>query len=330
MSAQNLPLRVIDGPTVTQLLGMPACIDLMRGVMAEVSSRRCQLPLRWGLPLDKGMLGIMPGSLSDPACFGVKLVSLFPGNSGAGLSSHMGAMLLFDSEQGRPLALLNAAELTRIRTAAASAVATDLLCEPGSKCLTVLGTGEQAQAHLEALCCVREFEKIVIWGRDPAKAVALAESYGKQSEATVVAGISREEAVAGADVICTTTAADAPILFGSELLPGMHLNVVGSSIPSKVEVDNEAVRRSSYYVDFLDSTYAQAGELQRAIAQGIVTQAHIQAEIGEVLLGRHPGRRSAEEITLYRSLGVAAQDLSAAWFVYQQAVEQGLGSSVTL
>ena len=191
-------------------------------------------------------------------------------------------------------------------------------------------TGEQASAHLEALCCVREFEKIVIWGRDPAKAVALAESFGNQSEALVLARVSREEAVAGADVICTTTAADSPILFGSELVPGMHLNVVGSSIPTKTEVDSEAVRRSSYYVDYLDSNFAQAGELQQAIAQGIVTQAHVQAEIGEVLLGRHPGRGSDQEITLYRSLGVAAQDLSAAWFVYHQALEQGKGSTVTL
>lgn len=330
MSNQSLSVRVIDGPTVTQLLSMGKCVDLMREAMALVSSRRCQLPLRWGLPLDQGMLGIMPGSLADPACFGVKMVSLFPGNSDLGLSSHMGAMLLFESTQGRPLALLNAAEITRIRTAAASAVATDLLCPSDAKRLTVLGTGEQARAHLESMCCVRSFEKIVIWGRDPAKAVALAESFGKQTRATVVARMSREEAVAKAEVICTTTAADSPILFGSELSPGMHLNIVGSSIPSKTEIDSEAVRRSRYFVDYMDSTLAQAGELQQAVAQGVVTQAHVEAEIGEVLLGHHPGRRGAKDISLYRSLGVAAQDLSAAHFVYQQALKQDKGTAVSL
>lgn len=330
MSSETLSLRVIDGPTVTQLLPMSDCIALMRATMAQVSQRQAQLPLRWGLPLDRGMLGVMPGSLAEPPCFGVKLVSLFPGNSAAGLSSHMGAMLLFEAQSGRPLALLNAAEITRIRTAAASAVATDLLSNRAVSRLAVLGTGEQAQAHLQAMCCVRDFEKIVIWGRDPAKAIELAQAFGKQGKCAVIARVSREEAVAGAEIICTTTSADTPILFGSELSPGMHLNIVGSSVPSKAEIDSEAVRRSRYFVDYLDSTYAQAGEFQEAVSSGVVTQAHIEAEIGEVLLERHPGRSTAQDITLYRSLGVAAQDLAAAWHVYQHAQERGLGSLVAL
>lgn len=300
--------------------------------MRRVSTGTTALPLRTGLPIpgSDGMLGMMPGYLDQPPSFGIKLVSLFPGQRQTGLSSHSGLLLLFETVTGRPVALLNAGEITAIRTAAASAVATRALARSDAKILGIVGTGEQAQAHIEALPMVRQFERIVIWGRHSDRARSLAESAAAKFNGTITISATVDDLLAEADVVCTLTSSPEPILEGRSVRAGTHLSVVGSSFPTRREIDDDCVARSSFFVDYRASALAQAGELLHAIRAGRVTESHIRAEIGEVLSGSSPGRTSPSEITLYKSLGVAAQDLTAACTAVAAAHAAGAGVLVNV
>jgi ornithine cyclodeaminase/alanine dehydrogenase-like protein (mu-crystallin family) len=323
-----MELRVISGSELQQLLPYPDCVEAVEAAMRAVSAGSVLMPLRqimW-LPGGRGALGMMPGYLGEPECFGIKLLSLFPGNPAVGLSSHLGLYMLCEGQNGRPLALMDASRLTAIRTAAASVVATRALARANSKVLAVIGTGEEAVSHVEAFQAVRPFEQLLIWGRNPAAAQGLAERARRLgvNDARVVSSV--RDALAGADVVCTVTASPDPLLFGADVRPGTHLCLVGASVPSCREVDDDCVAMSRFFVDFRASAMAQAGELLHAIGEGVVTEAHILAEIGEVLSGAVAGRRSDSEVTVYKSLGVAAQDLAAASLVYRRAVELGVGT----
>jgi ornithine cyclodeaminase/alanine dehydrogenase-like protein (mu-crystallin family) len=221
-----MEIRVLRGAEVRQLLPMAECIELMQQTMIAVSEGRVVLPLRSILvmPKDRGMMGMMAGYLADPECFGVKLVSLIPRNKPPQYSSHLGLVLLFEAEHGQPVALLDAAEITAIRTAAASGLATRLLARTQAGDLALLGAGEQARSHLEAMSCVRSLRRIRIWARDRDKAKAFADSEGKRHGVAIETCASVREAVAGADLICTTTKAREPILLGALLrrLPQFH------------------------------------------------------------------------------------------------------------
>ena len=332
----STPIRILDGPTVRSLLPYAACVDVVRQAMIATSTGRALLPLRQSMPLPNGAgaLGMMPGYLGEPECFGIKLVSLFPGNRQRGLSAHLGAYLLYEAESGRPLAMMNAGELTAIRTAAASAVATVALMRRDSSRLAILGTAEQARAHLDALLAVHAFREITIWGRRPESAALLAALARQHQDGrtglTISSCPNARDAVAKADVVCTVTASQTPVLQGAWLQPGTHVNLVGASFPDRREIDEEGVVRSRFFVDYRASAMAQAGELLDAIRSGAVTESHIVAEIGAVLAGTAAGRRDASEITIYKSLGVAAQDLAAAWHVFQQAEARGLGVTAEL
>jgi ornithine cyclodeaminase len=325
---QQLELRVITGKDVRRLLPYPTCVEAVAGAMRAVSSGRTVMPLRqiMRLPGGQGALGVMPGYLGDPECFGIKLLSLFPGNPAVGLSSHLGLYLLCEVGNGRPLALMEASALTAIRTAAASVVATRALARPDSRVLAVIGTGEEAGSHVEAFQAVRPFETLLVWGRNAAAAERLADRSRRLGFGAVRVVPDVRDALAEADVVCTVTASKDPLLYGADVRPGTHLCLVGASIPSCREVDDACVAMSRFYVDYRASAMAQAGELLHAIGEGVVTEAHIVAEIGEVLAGTAPGRHSASEVTVYKSLGVAAQDLAAASIVYRRAVELGLGT----
>jgi ornithine cyclodeaminase len=254
------------------------------------------------------------------------VLSLFPGNPAVGLSSHLGLYMLCEAANGRPVALMDASVLTAIRTAAASVVATRALAREDSKVLAVIGTGEEAGSHIEAFLAVRPFEHLLIWGRNAAAAQALAGESRRRGSWSVEVVPSVREALAQADVVCTVTSASDPLLFGADVRPGTHLCLVGSSIPTTREVDDDCVAMSRFFVDFRGSAMAQAGELLHAMREGRVTEAHIVGEIGDVLNGTVAGRRSAEDVTVYKSLGVAAQDLAAATLVYRRAVERGIGT----
>jgi ornithine cyclodeaminase/alanine dehydrogenase-like protein (mu-crystallin family) len=327
-----LEIRVLRAAEVRALLPMTECVELMRRTMIALSEGRAVVPLRsvMAMPGARGMLGNMPGYLADPECFGVKLVSLMPHNEPARYSSHLGLVLLFESEHGCPVGILDAAEITAIRTAAASGLATRLLARPDAGDLAILGAGEQARSHLDAMLAVRPLRRIRVWARDRAKAEVFARTEGARHGVAIETSGSVPEAVVGADIICTLTKAREPILLGDWISRGAHLNVVGSSIASAAEIDTAAVVQSRFFVDCRNSAVNEGGEYLRALRCGAISAVHIAAEIGEVANGTHPGRTARDEVTLYKSLGVAPQDLASAHYVLDKARAAGIGQLIEL
>ena len=315
-----MSIRVISRDEVARRLTYDLCIPIVRDAMIAFSRGETRQLLRSILPLSKGrVLGVMPGALGPHAPFGAKLISVFHGNADRGVQSHQGLVVLFDPATGAPVCILDAGEVTAIRTAAASAVATDALARPGARRLAILGTGEQAATHARAIAKVRPLESILLWGRTPEKARALAEALQPEFPAIPIAvAPTVEEAVANADIVCTVTAAKEPILKGAWLRPGTHVNLVGSSVAGPAEADNDLVIRSRFIADSREGILAQGGEFLRAKAAGLITDAHIAAEIGQVLSGEIQGRQTPDEITVYKSIGHIVQDLATAWFLYTQ------------
>jgi ornithine cyclodeaminase/alanine dehydrogenase-like protein (mu-crystallin family) len=330
-----MSLRLINAHEVNRLLPMSVCIDLMRKAMTYPGPGGAVQPIRTALKVPGGhnLLGMMPGFIPGAADgagakLGIKVVTVFPGNFGTELGSHQGMVLMFDTVTGRPVGIVEAREITAIRTAAASAVATDTLARPDASVMAVFGYGEQATVHIEALLKVRAFKTVLVWGRDSARVEAFCTASRARFGVAVEAAATVEAAIARADVLCTTTAAPEPFVMGRWLREGQHLNVVGSSIPTTAEVDSEAVRRSRFYVDFLDSALVLAGEFRRARDAGVVTDAHILGSIGDVLTGRATGRRDAKDITLFKSLGMVCEDLVSTQFVLDEAERLGVGRVV--
>ena len=322
-----MEIRVLRGAEVRQLLPMAECIDLMHRTMIDVSEARVVLPLRtvMAMPKDRGLFGIMPVYLAAPECFGVKLVSIMPRNKPPEHSSHLGLVILFEAEHGCPIALLDAAEITAIRTAAASGLATRLLSRTDAGDLAILGAGEQARSHLEAMLAVRALRRIRVWARDAGKSASFAAAEGAKHGISIEHCSTVRQAVSGADIICTLTKAREPILLGEWVASGAHLNVVGSSVASAAEIDTPAVVKSRLFVDRRESTVNEGGEYLRALRAGAITPEHILGEIGEVASGSKSGRRSPSDITLYKSLGIAPQDLASAHLVFEKARAAGLG-----
>ncbi len=325
-----MEIRILRAAEIRALLPMAECIDLMHRTMSAVSAGQVVLPLRSILvmPGDRGMMGNMPGYLAEPECFGVKLVSLMPRNKPPQYSSHLGIVMLFEVEHGQPVALLDAAEITAIRTAAASGLATRLLARPDASDLAILGAGEQASSHLAAMLAVRKLDRVRVWGRDRNKAAAFAQAEGVRHGVEIEVAETPRDAVANADIICTVTKAREPILLGEWIGPGAHLNVVGSSVATKAEIDTPAVVKSRFFVDYRTSTINEGGEYLRALRTGAITPEHILAEIGEVASGSKAGRTSPDDVTLYKSLGIAPQDLASAHYVLQKAQQRGVGQVV--
>jgi ornithine cyclodeaminase/alanine dehydrogenase-like protein (mu-crystallin family) len=323
-------IRILRAADVHALLPMGECIDLMHRTMSAVSEGRVVLPLRsvMAMPGDLGMLGNMPGYLGEPECFGVKLVSLIPRNKPPQYSSHLGIVLLFEVEHGQPVAMLDAAEITAIRTAATSGLATRLLARSDASSLAILGAGEQARSHLAAMLSVRKLRRIRVWGRDRDKADAFAQAESAKHGVSIEVSATPREAVTEADIICTVTKAREPILLGEWIEAGAHLNVVGSSIATTAEIDISAVVKSRFFVDYRSSTITEGGDYLRALRAGAITPEHILGEIGEVANGSKTGRTSPRDVTLYKSLGIAPQDLASAHYVLQKARERGMGQVI--
>lgn len=313
----------IGANEIQQALSYASCIEVMRKAMARLSAGETQQMLRQILPLEQGrMFGIMAGTLGPGGPFGSKLVSVMPRRAEGGPSSHQGAVVIFDPETGAPLCQLEAGMITAIRTASASAMATDILARKEARVLAILGTGEQAWHHACALPVVRPFYDIRIWGRNPERAQALAQKIRKQTGLACTGYGDVGDAVAGADVICTVTGAAQPILTAGMVSPGAHVNVVGSSFDGPREIDNTLVSAARFYADSRASVLAQGSEIRHAIASGVVAESHLLGEIGEVVLGSVPGRTGSGDITIYKSLGHIVQDIASGYHVYQ-TIRQG-------
>lgn len=313
----------IGADEIRQTLSYASCIAVMRDAMARLSTGETRQMLRQILPLEEGrMFGIMGGTLGPGGPFGSKLVSVMPHRAEGGPPSHQGAVVIFDPKSGAPLCQLEAGMITAIRTASASAMATDVLARQDACVLTILGTGEQAWHHACALQVVRPFDEIRIWGRSKERADALAHKISEQTGILCSAYSEIADAASGADVICTVTGAAEPLLDASMVSRGTHINVVGSSFDGPREIDDSLVAAARFFADSRASVMAQGSEIRHAIASGVVTEAHLLGEIGEVVLGKVPGRTDPDDLTLYKSLGHIVQDIAAGYHVYM-AIKEG-------
>lgn len=314
-------MKNIDAAEIRRLLPISEAIEIVQQAMIRVAQGNANLPLRMVMDIDgTNKLGVMPGALADPTIYGVKLLSLFPGNPARGLSSHIGVVILFDTETGRPVVSLDADAITAIRTAAASAAATRALARADARTLAIIGTGEQAETHIEAIALVRDIAEVRIAGRTPERAAAFADRLEPRYPGLKLrpcAGV--QEAVTGADIVCSVTSSPTVVLRGDWIGPGTHVNAVGASIPTMQEIDAALVLKSALFVDYKPSALAQARDIIDAIGSGAMTEADIRAEIGDVYRGSAPGRTDPDAITLYRSLGIAAQDLACADHVRKRA-----------
>jgi len=341
---------ILSHRDVLAALTPEACAETMAAVLADHARGKTYMPLRSVMtpPNAAGFMGLMPGwrgpQHGNAAAFGLKAVCIMPGNPARGLDAHQGLVTLFDGESGQPTAILDAAAITEIRTAAVTAVATSVLARQDARILAILGAGTQARAHLRALMHVREFEQVRIYAPTEAHARALVEQAGgacaERGDARAERGDARaelsvassaEEALRDADVVVTATSSREPVLRRDWLKPGAHVNAVGASTPQAREIDTATVAASALFCDSRESLRNEAGEFQLAIREGLIAgEEHVRAELGEVLAGAAPGRRDDGELTLFRSLGLAIEDLAAAERAVAAATKRGLGTEVEL
>lgn len=310
----------INKEKIASLLPMEECIEVMEKMFRSLAAGECLQPLRnimW-LPDRSGVLGMMPGHAARLGVMGIKVITVFHANREAGLPSHQGIVMLFDAKHGQPLMLFDALEITAIRTAAASAVATKLLSRERSSTLAIIGSGEQAKRHIEAMLLVRNIKNINIWSRNENNAKQLVNSLLGEYNLHIHAKKNVQQAVEHADIICTVTSSKEPVVKGDWIPAGTHINAVGSSIPVARELDTAAIARSKLFTDRYESLFNEAGDFLIPKKEGAITDEHVKGEIGEVLSGTKKGRESDEEITVFKSLGIAAEDIFSAYHIYEK------------
>jgi len=320
--------RVLGNADVHALLDMPGLIGAMERALQEVSRGAAAMPARSVLPLPRadGVLAWMPAVLEGEALFGGKAITVYPENRTRGVHAHQGVVLLFSPADGALRAILDADAVTARRTAAVSAVATRALALPGAGDLALIGCGPQSAAHLEAIAHVRDLRRVRFCSRDPRHAEDFARRMAGRVGCGVEAVADPEQAIRGADIVCTLTDARSPVLQGSWLRSGAHVNAVGASVPGFREIAEDAVRRARIYVDALEPCLAQADDLRLPIADGSLDRAAVLGEIGDVTLGRLAGRTSSEDVTLFESVGLAAEDVAAACYAVERAEARGIGT----
>ena len=305
----------------------------MEDALCCLARKEAGLPL-WTmmyLPDDKGLLGIMPGYIENMDSMGVKVVSVVNLTPDKKQTSHEGFVLLFSIKTGKPLVLLDAHAITALRTAATSAVASSVLSRNDAATVAILGSGVQAYHHLQAMQLVREINTVFVWSLPLEHGHEFVDKCSKQyPHLAIKLSENTSTAVKDADIICTTTAAKDPILFGKDIKPGAHINAVGSCTPNNRELDTEAVCNSRLYVDRKESILQEAGDFIIPKNQGVINNDFIQAEIGDVLIGRKKGRNNDQEITLFKSLGLSIEDIAAAHYIYTEACRTNRGMELEL
>ena len=310
----------ISKEKIASLLTMNECISVMEKMFRSLADGECIQPLRsmmW-LPGKTGLLGMMPGYAENLGMMGIKVISVFHGNRNEGYPSHQGVVILFDAKHGQPLMIFDAAEITAIRTAAVSALATRLLSRENSELLAIIGSGEQAQRHIESIRLVRKIKQINIWSRNEKHAAELAKKISDQYNMPITIMKNAQEAVEKADIICTVTSSPQPVVNGDWISPGAHINAVGSSTAATRELDTAAVKQSKLFTDCYQSIFNEAGDFLIPKKEGAITDNHVKGEIGEVLSGKKRGRENEEDITIFKSLGIAVEDIFSAWHVYNK------------
>ncbi len=331
---KELETLLISGADVRALLPMKECIEVMAGALSSVTDGSSVLPLRTVMRLDgtPNAFAAMPAVVGKGAgaSLGAKIITVFPGNAATPYDAHIGVVLLFDAEHGRLLAIADASSITEIRTSAVSGLATRLLAREDASELAILGAGVLALPHLEAVRSVRDIKRVRVWSRSGDRAKDFAARAKKQFDIDVIVSGSARSAVEGADVICTITASRTPVLEGAWLAPGAHVNAVGASIPTARELDTAAVVKSKLFVDRRESTLSEAGDFLIPRSEGAVTDAHILGELGDLLAKKVKGRTSRDDITLFKSLGLAVEDVAALRHIHTKALASGAGARVSL
>ena len=330
--ADTIKIDIIDGQTVRACLSIERCIPLMQQAMIAIYHEQTILPQRLAIPLfsQGDAMMAMPGAMTTPSIAGVKTLTLYPGNPAQSLPAIQGLITLFDLHTGTPVALVDAASITAIRTAAASAAATQVLANEEAQSLALIGTGIQAETHLQAMLAIRPITQISVWGRSTEKAEAFVARVKTALDPAIKiqAEQSIESAVSSADIICTLTGSHEPIIKGAWLKPGAHITLVGAHSPDAREVDAETLKRARLFVEVKSAALKEAGDILIPLQAQHINESHILGEIAQVMMGDLPGRTSPEDITAYKSLGNAAQDLVAANAALVQAREQGMAKLI--
>jgi len=315
---------------VRGLLDIEELIDVLEQAHLQFSTGRAVMPVRLVVPLPqiKGRLTSMPAYLSEGNSLGMKVVTYFQDNPGQGLPAILATIALYSTETGKLLVLMDGSYITAIRTACASAVATKALANPETPVLGVLGAGTQARAHIRALCKVRKITGVKVYSQSGKSAELLKKELESEVRIEIEPVSTAIEAVRAADLLATVTTAKEPILSADWLKPGVHINAVGSHRPDIREIDGATIKRAKLVVDSREAIKSECGDILLAIREGAIAEDHVTAEIGEVLAGSKPGRVSTEEITLYKSVGIALQDVATAQLVYRKALDHKVGTIV--
>ena len=309
---------------------MEECITIMENIFIQLEEDQAFNPLRSAMliPGENGLLSMMPGYVNKQDIMGIKSVSVYPENANIGLESHQGSVTLFNALNGTPLAIMEAGQITAIRTAAVSGLATRILAKKNSKILAILGSGIQAKTHIEAMTTILNLEEIRVWSKNKKNAKKLVEEQRKKYAIPFRPFDTVNEAIYNADIICTTTAAVEPILQGNYLMQGVHINAVGSSVRNTRELDGFAIKLSKLYVDKIESTINESGDFLMAKQEGTIDDNHIIGTLGEILTKQKKGRNNINDITLFKSLGLAVEDIATAFFIYDKYVKSNKGNWV--
>lgn len=309
-------MRIVEAAEAREKLTPQVCINLMKEAFIALESKKADQPLRSIVKLPDGeAFGFMPAYLGADDCFGAKVITAFHKNAGTGYPSHMGYVMLFESQHGSFVGMADASVITEVRTGAVSAVATDLLARKDAKKLAIIGAGAQGRSHLAAILCVRDIEEVKVFDLFPASAEKYAAEMQEKYGVKISVAASAEECVRDADVICTLTPSKEPFLKKEWIKPGAHINAVGTFSPVTREVTSELVAAAKLYSDYTESMKKECGEYLIPLQEGLIDESHIVGSIGEVLLGKAPARQSDEEITLFDALGLAVEDVMCARFL---------------
>lgn len=323
-------MLILGEHDVHALLPMRECIEVMHRAFATLDAAGYVQPVRlvaWR-PDRNGAIAAMPAWTAQPPVLGAKLISVFPQNRRFGLESHQGLVALYDASDGRLYAILHAGAITAIRTAAVSGVATRILADVEASTLAILGSGVQARTHLEAMLAVRPVRSVRVWSRTADHARAFAREQHEKYRVSIDAAATPREAIAGADIVCTVTASTQPIAHGDWFRAGAHVNAAGAAVPGFRELDTDAIARAGVYVDNRESAFAEADEIRVALAEQRITPAHVRGTLAELASGTCSGRRAPGELTIFKSVGMAVEDLIAARYVYERATETKRGTTI--